>query len=147
MPFKFSDWKRLLARLELGREHLQRFQEADKERQSEQRHLLDDAVNCIHAMAEYAVNANLELRGQPAETMHQLDKRARELLAVGQLKKDYAVILEQLGRYRKFAQYAGYGRSGSTHYNATNVESCLTAIDDLVAETDASLRAAGKIEG
>jgi hypothetical protein len=65
---------------------------------------------------------------------------------LGHLKGDYHDVLAQLGNFRKFAQYGGYGRSGSTHYNATNVATCLSTVDQLVAETKTALTVAGKVE-
>jgi hypothetical protein len=145
MPFRLADWKRLRARLGLASRHLAEFRAAAKEVRAELRHLLDEAINALHAVAEYAVNASLELHGQTAETGHRAGQRAQELHALGHLKKDYRDVLEQLEKYRKFAQYAGYGRSGSTHYNATNVEDCLLVVVELFEETDIALRVAGKV--
>jgi hypothetical protein len=145
MPFRFSDWKRLRARLALARQHLAEFRAAAKDLRDDRRHLLDDAVNALHAVAEYAVNANLELRGQKPETGHRAGQRSEELHALRHLAKNYRDGLEQLEKYRKFAQYGGYGRSGSIHYNATNVEDCMSVVVELFGETDAALRIAGKV--
>ena len=107
---------------------------------------LDSAVVAIHAMAEYAVNALLELAGQKTERHHKTGDRARELKAGGQLQGDYKKILDQLENYRLAAQYLGYGRIPSVHYNATNIEECLFAVDQLVGEVAAALRVSGKLE-
>ena len=145
MPFKLSDWIRMLLRLELARDHVNKFRALPPAERTRNRHFLDDAINAIHAVAEYAVNVHLELRGQLPETTNDTGTRVKELRTLGYLAGDYTDVLEQLERYRKFAQYAGYGRSGSTHYNATNVETCLAAVDGLVEETKAALQTAGKL--
>ena len=144
MPFKLADWKRLAARLGLARSQVGQFRvQAAK---YESTYLLDSAVGAVHAMAEYAINALLELAGQKPERHHKMGDRARDLKADGRLRGDYTKILDQLERYRLAAQYLGYGRKPSVHYNATNIEECLSAVDDLVVEVAEALRAAGKLE-
>ena len=143
MPFKPRDWKSLVARLALAREQLLQFRQAAREQNQELRHLLDSAVISIHAIAEYAVNVLLELAGLAPERKHRTGERARDLKAMGRLKGDYKPILDQLQDYRVAAQYLGYGRKPSVHYNATNVETCLVEIDRLVEETVAALHAEG----
>ena len=106
----------------------------------------DSAVVAVHAMAEYAVNALLELASQKPERHHKMGDRARDLKADGRLQGDYKKILDQLESYRLAAQYLGYGRTPSVHYNATNIEECLSSVDELVGEVAAVLVASGKLE-
>jgi HEPN domain-containing protein len=146
MPFKLADWKRLAARLGLARTQVAQFRREAADGDSKPQHLLDSAVVAVHAMAEYAVNALLELADQKPERHHKMGDRARDLKAEGRLQEDYKKILDQLETYRLAAQYLGYGRKPSVHYNATNVEECLAVVDRLVAEVAAALRSAGKLE-
>ncbi len=145
MPFKLADWRRLVARLGLARTQVAQFRAATAEDQKTLRHLLDSAIVGLHAMAEYAINALLELAGNPPERRHRTGDRARELRLMGHLRGDYQQILAQLEAYRLAAQYLGYGRKPSVYYNATNVETCLHRIDELVEETSAALRASGQV--
>jgi cytochrome P450 len=145
MPFRLADWRRLLARLGLARMQVAQFRAATAEERETLRHLLDSAILSLHAMAEYAVNVVLELAGNPPERRHRTGDRARELRLTGRLRGDYQQILDQLQTYRLAAQYLGYGRRPSVHYNATNVETCLSQIDQLVEETAAALRASGQV--
>jgi HEPN domain-containing protein len=146
MPFKLADWKRLADRLQLARAQVAQFRVEAADGESKPQHLLDSAVVAVHAMAEYAVNALLELAGQKPERHHKMGDRARDLKADGRLQGDYKKILGQLESYRLAAQYLGYGRSPSVHYNATNIDECVSAVDQLVGEVAAALRASGKLE-
>jgi HEPN domain-containing protein len=146
MPFKLADWRRLAARLKLARLQVAQFRREAADGESKPQYLLDSAVVAIHASAEYAVNALLELAGQKPERHHKMGDRARDLRADGRLQGDYKKPLDQLESYRLAAQYLGYGRTPSVHYNATNVEECLSAVDKLVVEVEAALRSAGKLQ-
>jgi HEPN domain-containing protein len=146
MPFKLADWKRLAARLQLARAQVTQFRMEATDGEAKPQHLLDSAVVAVHAMAEYAVNAQLELASQKPERRHKTGDRARDLKADGRLQGDYKKILDQLESYRLAAQYLGYGRAPSVHYNATNIEECFSAVDQLVGEVAAALRASGKLE-
>ena len=145
VPFKLADWKRLSARLELARIQVAQHRREMAEGKAETQHLLDSAVMGIHPMAEYAVNVLLELAGQDPERRHKTGDRARELKALGRLRGDYGKVLDQLQNYWLAAHYLGYGRTPSTHYNASNIETCLSAVDELVTEVAAALRTLEKL--
>lgn len=146
MPFKLADWKRLAARLQLARAQVAQFRREAADGEPRPQYLLDSAVVAVHAMAEYAINALLELAGLKTERHHKTGDRARDLKAGGRLQGDYKKILDQLESYRLAAQYLGYGRTPSVHYNATNIEECLSAVDQLVGEVAAALRVSGRLE-
>jgi hypothetical protein len=144
MPFKLADWRRLMARLGLARQQVEKFRATSRDVQEHERYLLDAAVISIRDVGEYAVNVHLELRNLPPERHHRTSERARELQVLGHLRGVYDQVLDQLESFRQVAQYAGYVRRRSTHYSASNIETCLSTVDQLVAETVVALRAAGK---
>lgn len=144
MPFSLEDWLWILQRLERARLCVRGFREGSSA-EAGLRRLLEDAIRELHAVAEYAINVQLELAGLKPERRHAMDKRAADLVALGKLNGGYSERLRQLEEYRKKAEYLGYVTNRSVHFSATNVEDCLVSIDELIAETKAALRAANKL--
>ena len=89
--FKKTDWK---ARIE-GLNEAQRLLEAFSAGQG-QRDSLDKAIWNIWRMAEYAVNAGLELANDRTDRGHKLNVSAGKLKADGIPNRDYSKILDQL---------------------------------------------------
>ena len=106
---------------------------------------LDGAIWNAWRMAEYAVNAGLELLANRTDRGHQLDKSVDELLKKKLLSRSYSKILIQLERYRKKVEYGSYSREPSVHFNAKNVQDCLNEVQALSDEIAAHLERMGRL--
>lgn len=135
--FKRRDWQKMLARLAEARVAL--------EAARTQPDMLDRVVWCVWTFSEYAINVVLELAEHGPETHHDQAGRSEELRAGGMLKGDYTRALRQLEDYRRKASYLGYATCPSTHYNLSNVRSCLESMEALKTEVEALLKAEGKL--
>lgn len=141
MTYKREAWENALERLGFGWERLQSYRASSRKSSI----LLDEAIWLCWSFGEFAVNVCAELNGHQPSQDHSQSAQARMLKDAGLLSGDYEGVLEQLERFRKKASHISYVKERSTHYNATNVENCLTQMEALRGEVEALLRLRKKI--
>lgn len=143
MTYQKDSWLTVRDRLQQARESMTAYRSLPKEQQDRRR--LDEMVWLCWTFGEYAVNVCLEMHQRDVVKDHTQHSQAKLLHLEGLLTQDYSQRLEQLELFRLQASHLSYNRRRSTHYNATNIENCLDALESLAQEIEALLRLKGKL--
>lgn len=139
--FSKEKWAKLKEGLSKAKSLLERYRKEAKESRDEE--LIDQALRHLWRFSEYTMNALLEAEGERPDRGHATDQSAKNLHELAVLKKDYSKRLEQIEKYRRKADYIDYARERSVHFNASNLEDCLSTLRELEAEAEAHLEAKG----